>query len=162
MSVRTLMLLTATIAAMVAVPALKARAEESKPDWREMNAYALGVQAYIYTFPWSYMTDQRWFRSADVGHQANQLFHFRDLKDASHVDGGSPNNDTLYSRSWLYLKDEPMILSVPAISDRYHSVELTDYMDDNFAYVGTRTTGDGAGTFAIVGPGWKGVAAGRA
>jgi len=71
------------------------------------------------------------------------LFHFRDLKDASHLDGGSPNNDTLYSRSWLYLNDEPMILSVPAISDRYHSVELTDYMDDNFAYVGTRTTGDG-------------------
>ena len=148
--------LAATIAAIAAVPALKARAEDSTPDWREMNAYALGVQAYIYTFPWSYMTDQRWFRSADVGHQANQLFHFRDLKDASHVDGGSPNNDTLYSRSWLYLKDEPIILSVPAISDRYHSVELTDYMDDNFAYVGTRTTGDGAGTFAIIGPGWKG------
>ena len=136
--------------------ASRASAQESKPDWREMNAYALGVQAYIYTFPWSYMTDQRWFRSADVGHQANQLFHFRDLKDASHVDGGSPNNDTLYSRSWLYLKDEPIILSVPAISDRYHSVELTDYMDDNFAYVGTRMTGDGAGTFAIIGPGWKG------
>ncbi len=156
MSVRTLMLLTAMIAAIAAVPALKAPAEDSAPDWREMNAYALGVQAYIYTFPWSYMTDQRWFRSADVGHQANRLFHFRDLKDASHVDGGSPNNDTLYSRSWLYLKDEPVILSVPAISDRYHSVELTDYMDDNFAHVGTRTTGDGAGTFAIIGPGWKG------
>jgi hypothetical protein len=155
MSIRALTL-TAMIAAMVAVPALRASAQDAKPDWREMNAYALGVQAYIYTFPWSYMTDQRWFRSADVNHQANQLYHFRDLKDASHVDGGSPNNDTLYSRSWLYLKDEPIILSVPAISDRYHSVELTDYMDDNFAYAGTRTTGDGAGTFAIVGPGWKG------
>ena len=45
---------------------------------------------------------------------------------------------------------------MPAISDRYHSVEFTDYMDDNFAYVGTRATGDGAGTFAIIGPGWKG------
>ncbi|MCW2286771.1 hypothetical protein M2323_004560 [Rhodoblastus acidophilus] len=155
MNVRALTL-TATIAALLTVPALRASAQDTKPDWREMNAYALGVQAYIYTFPWSYMTDQRWFRSADVGHQANQLFHFRDLKDASHVDGGSPNNDTLYSRSWLYLKEEPIILSVPAISDRYHSVELTDYMDDNFAYVGTRATGDGAGTFAIVGPGWKG------
>ena len=148
--------LAAALAAMVAVPAHAAGGEEPRPDWREMNAYTLGVQAYIYTFPWSYMTDQRWFRTADVGHQANQLFHFRELKDASHVDGGSPNNDTLYSRSWLYLKDEPMILSVPAISDRYHSVELTDYMDDNFAYAGTRTTGDGAGTFAIIGPGWKG------
>jgi hypothetical protein len=144
------------IAAMVAVPTPGASAQDGKPDWRELNAYTLGVQAYIYTFPWSYMTPQRWARSADVGRLANQLFHFRELKDASHLDGGSPNNDTLYSRSWLYLKDEPVILTVPAISDRYHSVEFTDYMDDNFAYVGMRATGDGAGNFAIVGPGWKG------
>jgi hypothetical protein len=126
------------------------------PNWREQNAYTLGVQAYIYTFPWSYMTEQRWARSTDVGHQANQLLHFRELKDASHLDGGSPNNDTIYSRSWLYLKDEPVILTVPAISDRYHSVEITDFMDDNFAYVGTRATGDDAGNFAIFDKNWKG------
>jgi len=28
----------------------------------------------------------------------------------------------------VYLKDEPVILTVPAISDRYHSVELADFM----------------------------------
>jgi hypothetical protein len=49
-----------------------------------------------------------------------------------------------------------VILSVPAIPDRYHSVELVDFRGDNFAYVGKRTTGDAAGHFAIVGPGWKG------
>jgi hypothetical protein len=102
------------------------------------------------------MTEQKWTRSADVGHQANRLRHFRELKDATHLDGGSPNNDTLYSRSWLYLKDEPVILTVPAIPDRYHSVQFNDFMDDNFAYVGTRATGDEAGNYAIVGPGWKG------
>jgi hypothetical protein len=156
MNVRTLMLLTATIATTAAVPALRASAQDNQADWRELNAYALGVQAYIYTFPWSYMTEQRWSRSADVGHQANRLFHFRDLKDATHVDGGSPNNDTIYSRSWLYLKDEPVILTVPAISDRYHSVQLTDFMDDNFAYAGARTTGNGGGTYAIVAKTWTG------
>ena len=135
---------------------LGANAEDHKPDWREMNAYSLAVQAYIYTFPWSYMTEQRWARTADVGHKANQLVHVRELKDASHLDGGSPNNDTIYSRSWLYLKDEPVILTVPAISDRYHSVEITDFMDDNFAYVGTRATGDEGGNFAIVDKNWKG------
>ena len=25
---------------------------------------------------------------------------------------GAPNNDTLYSQAWVYLKDEPIILSV--------------------------------------------------
>ena len=102
------------------------------------------------------ITDQRWFPTADVDHKANQLYHFRELKDASHVDGGSPNNDTIYSRSWLYPKEEPVILTVPAITDRYHSVQLTDFMGDNFAYAGMRTTGDGAGTFAIFGKNWKG------
>ena len=28
-------------------------------DWREQNTYTLGVQAYIYTFPWSYMAEAR-------------------------------------------------------------------------------------------------------
>jgi hypothetical protein len=79
------------------------------------------------------------------------------LEDASHLTGGAPNNDTLYSRAWVYLKDEPVILTVPAITDRYHSVEMADFMDDNFAYVGRRATGDEAGNFAIVGPSWKGV-----
>ena len=115
-----------------------------------------GAQAYIYAFPWSYMAEARWTRSEPVGHQANRFDHVRKLEDASHVTGGAPNNDTLYSRAWVYLKDEPVILSVPAITDRYHSVEMADFMDDNFAYVGRRATGDEAGNFAIVGPGWKG------
>lgn len=156
MNLRVLTILTAMVAVLSARPAPGARAAENQSDWRELNAYTIGVQAYIYTFPWSYMSEQRWFRSEDVGHRANQLFHFRDLKDASHVDGGSPNNDTIYSRSWLYLKDEPVILTVPAVADRYHSVQLTDFMDDNFAYAGARTTGNGGGTYAIVAKTWTG------
>ena len=155
MIVRTLAL-AAMIAAMVAVPALRARAQDSNPDWREQNAYTLGVQAYIYAFPWSYMAEARWTRSEPVGHQANRFDHVRKLEDASHVTGGAPNNDTLYSRAWVYLKDEPVILTAPAITDRYHSVEMADFMDDNFAYVGRRATGDGGGNFAIIGPGWNG------
>jgi hypothetical protein len=62
------------IAAMAAIPALGASAQDSQPDWRELNACTLGVQACIYTFPWSYMTVQRWARSTDVGHQVDRLF----------------------------------------------------------------------------------------
>ncbi|HUL86669.1 MAG TPA: DUF1254 domain-containing protein [Pseudolabrys sp.] len=125
-------------------------------DWREQNAYTLGVQAYLYSFPWSYMAEARWTRTEPVDRQANRFDHVRKLEDASHLTGGAPNNDTLYSRAWVYLKDEPVILTVPEISDRYHSVELADFMDDNFAYVGTRATGDKAGNYAIIGPGWNG------
>jgi hypothetical protein len=56
----------------------------------------------------------------------------------------------------VYLKDEPVILTVPAIADRYYTMEIVDFMGDNFAYVGTRATGTKAGNYAIVGPDWKG------
>ena len=37
--------------------------ESSRADWREQNAYTLGVQAYLYSFPWAYMPDARWTRT---------------------------------------------------------------------------------------------------
>ncbi len=154
--IRTLAILAAVAAAGVVASAPSPAVAQDKPDWREQNAYTLGAQAYIYAFPWSYMAEARWTRSEPVGHQANRFDQVRKLEDASHLTGGAPNNDTLYSRAWVYLKDEPVILTVPAITDRYHSVEMADFMDDNFAYVGRRATGDDAGNFAIVGPGWKG------
>ena len=155
MGIRTLV--TAGVAAgLIAASVSSPKADDASADWREQNAYTLGVQAYIYAFPWSYMAEARWTRSAPVDHEANRFDHVRKLEDASHLTGGAPNNDTLYSRAWVYLKDEPVILTVPAITDRYHSVEMADFMDDNFAYVGRRATGDEAGNFAIVGPSWKG------
>src|SRR5271165_802353 len=134
-----------------------AKADETPPaDWREQNAYTLGVQAYLYAFPWAYMPQARWLRTEALDRQADRFDHIRHLEDAKHLSGGAPNNDTLYSRAWVYLKDEPVILSVPEIKDRYYTMEIVDFMGDNFAYVGVRATGTEAGDYAIVGPDWKG------
>ena len=49
------------------------------------------------------------------------------------------------------------MLTVPAIEKgRYFSVQLIDYYTFNFDYIGTRTTGNGGGSFLLAGPGWKG------
>jgi hypothetical protein len=40
--------------------------------------------------------------------------------------------------------------------ERYYSFQLIDLNTHNFAYVGTLTTGNGAGKFLIAGPGWSG------
>jgi hypothetical protein len=125
-------------------------------DWREQYAYTLGVQAYLYAFPWAYMPEARWARTEPVNRQANRFAHARTLVDASWTNGGAPNNDALYSRAVIYLQDDPIILSVPEIRDRYYTMEIADFMGDNFAYVGVRTTGTQAGNYAIVGPGWQG------
>jgi hypothetical protein len=66
------------------------------------------------------------------------------------------NHDTLLTAGWLDLGKGPLVLHVPAMNDRYYSVQFSDPFDVNFAYVGTRTTGTQAGNYLITGPGWKG------
>jgi hypothetical protein len=66
------------------------------------------------------------------------------------------NHDTLLTVGWLDLSKGPLVLHVPAMNDRYYSVQFTDPFDVNFAYVGTRTTGTQAGDYLITGLGWKG------
>ncbi|HSR88374.1 MAG TPA: DUF1214 domain-containing protein, partial [Pontiella sp.] len=52
---------------------------------------------------------------------------------------------------------EPLVLTVPEISkDRYYSIQFVDAYTYNFAYVGSRTTGNSAGNFLLAGPNWKG------
>lgn len=140
-------------------PAAAAAAAASAPrstDWRETHAYALGIQAFHYLYPWAYMPGARWTRTENAGRQANRFAHIRDLETAAKLSGGAPNNDTLYSRAWLYVKDEPVIVTVPEIRDRYYTLEFVDFMGDNFDYVGTRATGTRAGHYAVVAAGWKG------
>ena len=132
-------------------------------DWREEYAYNLGVQAYIYYFPWLNMAQYRWEwvtqPPASVSTPSaplNQFWHATVLTDATWRGGGSPNTDTLYSFAWLDLTQEPVILSVPAITNRYFTFELSSMDSDNFGYVGLRMTGSAGGNYAILGPHWYG------
>jgi len=145
-------------------PARAQGAADTKTDWRENYAYTLGVQAYVFGFPYVYLSTLRWMWVTHPGPAGgmppsaplNHFHHVRNLTDASYRDGGSPNNDTLYSVAWVDLGKEPVILSHPDMGDRYFTFELAGVDSDNFAYVGKRTTGGKAGSFALVGPNWKG------
>ncbi|MCH2110251.1 MAG: DUF1254 domain-containing protein [Polyangiaceae bacterium] len=88
----------------------------------------------------------------------NQFWHQKALTTASYRDGGSPNNDTMYSVAWAYVGEEPMVLITPDmdVEDRYWTIQIASYSSDNFAYVGTRTTGQKGGAYVITPPGWKG------
>jgi hypothetical protein len=140
------------------------QATEGKSDWREDYAYTLGVQAYVFGFPYVYLPSLRWSwvtvpkpaGSVTPYAPLNHFHHVRNLADATYRDGGSPNNDTLYSIAWVDVSKEPVILSHPDMGDRYFTFELASLDSDNFAYVGKRTTGGKAGSFALVGPQWKG------
>ena len=132
-------------------------------DWREEYAWTLGLQAYIYGFPWVFLPQLRWQWvtepvDPDTTPYAalNHFWHRKWLMDAQYHDGGSPNNDTMYSIAWVNVREQPVILSHPDMGERYYTFELASLDSDNFAYVGTRTTGQHAGNYAIVGPGWQG------
>ena len=69
----------------------------------------------------------------------------------------TPNSDTPYSFAGIDLRAEPVVLTVPAIEEgRYYSLQFIDMYTFNFAYVGSRATGNSAGIFLLAGPGWKG------
>ena len=51
----------------------------------------------------------------------------------------------------------PRVLTVPEIEpERFYHFQLVDLYAHNFAYVGTLTTGNGAGKYLIAGPDWDG------
>ncbi|MFF4341666.1 DUF1254 domain-containing protein [Kitasatospora sp. NPDC001540] len=66
----------------------------------------------------------------------------------------TPNNDTPYSWAWLDLRAEPWVLEKPA-TDRYHVLPVHDLDTAYVGFVGSRTTGDGAGRYLVAGPGHR-------
>jgi hypothetical protein len=69
----------------------------------------------------------------------------------------TPNSDTPYSFIGLDLRAEPVVITLPAIEKgRYFVFQLMDLYTFNFAYLGTRMTGNDGGDYLVAGPGWSG------
>lgn len=68
----------------------------------------------------------------------------------------APNNDTTYSRAWLDVRKEPVIIETPDTNDRYYTIQLLDLFSETIINVGRRLNGTLAQIFAITGPDWKG------
>jgi hypothetical protein len=69
----------------------------------------------------------------------------------------TPNSDTPYSFVGADLRTEPLVFSVPKVEQgRYYSLQFIDMYTFDFAYVGSRATGNDAGNFLLAGPGWNG------
>ena len=82
-----------------------------------------------------------------------QVFTWRDTAIPT------PNSDTPYSMAWLDLRAEPTVISVPEVpAGRYFSVMICDGNTYNVGYIGSRSTGQGAGSWIVAGPGWQGAA----
>jgi hypothetical protein len=126
------------------------------------EARAIAKEAYIYGFP---MVDNYRIQYAYFVDRDNPEFKvpWNQLKNTPRVytpeDKAiqTPNSDTPYSFIGVDLRAEPLVLTVPPIEQRrYFSVQLIDLYTHNFAYIGSRATGNGGGHFLLAGPGWQG------
>ncbi|HZG08760.1 MAG TPA: DUF1254 domain-containing protein [Allosphingosinicella sp.] len=125
------------------------------------DRHAAGVRdAFLFGFPVHQMavTRDRAIKVAEADGRTvvNRFGHRSRLTTPSDRLVTTPNNDTLYSAAWLDLAAGPVILDIPALADRYHSVALLSLFTDNFAVLGTRSTGGRGGRFLVAGPAWKG------
>jgi hypothetical protein len=118
--------------------------------------------AYVYGYPMvdNYRIQYAYFYSrSDPEFKAprNTLFNIPRVFTPEDRAIQTPNSDTPYSWIGLDLRAEPIVFTVPPIEQRrYWSLQLIDLYTFNFAYLGSRTTGNGGGSFAIAGPGWRG------
>ncbi|MGK4581522.1 DUF1254 domain-containing protein [Kitasatospora sp. HPMI-4] len=81
--------------------------------------------------------------------------HYPNPFTPADVDQVAPSADTPYSCAWLDLRAEPWVLEVPA-TDRYYVLALHDLDTSYVGFVGSRTTGQGAGRYLIAGPRFTG------
>lgn len=126
------------------------------------QARAIAKEAYIYGFPLvdSYRIQHSYFvdtKGPEYKGGWNEIHNTARVYTPEDKAIQSPNSDTPYSFVGVDLRAEPLVLTVPAIEEgRYYSIQFIDMYTFNFAYVGSRATGNGAGSFLLAGPGWKG------
>ena len=125
------------------------------------DEFWLAVEAYIYGYP--LVTTEMTRRvitnvqkpegsKGPMGH----LIKLREYPNASFKDVTAPNADTLYTTAFIDVAKEPWVLSIPDMKDRYFLFPMLDGWTTVFQVPGKRTTGDGAQSYAITGPGWEG------
>ena len=123
--------------------------------------FILATDAYIYGYPLVTMEMTRRIVTnvaAPVGTRGpmGQIIKLREYPNASFKDVTAPNADTLYTTAFFDVGKEPWVLSIPDLNGRYALFPMLDGWTDVFQVPGKRTTGTGAQTYAVTGPGWKG------
>jgi hypothetical protein len=152
-----------TVASGIALlPSLRFAAARAETSIAPAEARAIAKEAYIYGEPVvdNYRIQHAYFMnrsSPEYKAPWNQIWNSARLFTPADKAIQTANTDTLYSMIGADLRAEPLVLTVPAMEkERYFSIQLIDYYTFNFDYAGTRTTGNGGGTFLLAGPNWKG------
>ncbi|CAN7146149.1 DUF1254 domain-containing protein [Bosea sp. LjRoot9] len=126
------------------------------------EARAIAREATIYGFPMvdSYRIQHSYFvdrGSSEYKAPWNTLVNNARVYTPEDKAIQTPNSDTPYSYVGADLRAEPLVFTVPAVEKgRYYSLQFIDLYTFDFAYVGSRATGNGVDSHLLAGPAWKG------
>ncbi|HWS96058.1 MAG TPA: DUF1254 domain-containing protein [Candidatus Methylomirabilis sp.] len=134
--------------------------QPAKPELQEVKA--ITEEAYLYGFPMvvGYKVMYGFFIDRNSGQfkaPINQINNEARVFTPKDTGISTPNSDTPYSMALLDLRAEPFVLCMPEIEkSRYYDVQLVDLYTNNYGYMGSRSTGNGASCYLVAGPEWKG------
>jgi len=143
----------------------------SPGEAKAKQAYAIGVQAYIWGYPMVVMqksrdamtkggnapvTPKQFNKSGLLFAPVNQVANAWGMLGPKFSEVQSGNSDTQYSVTWFDTSKEPYFLQLPDARGRYYTYQFIDAWTNNFHYASTRTMGSQEQAYALVAPGWKG------
>ena len=152
---------TGSALSALALSGARANGEPSVGLFEGLEEFWLATDAYVYGYPLvtMEMTRRVMTNVAQLEGTRGPMGQFTKLRqypDASFRDVTAPNADTLYTIAWLDVAKEPWVVSLPDLQGRYALFPMLDGWTNVFQVPGKRTTGTGAQTYAITGPGWSG------
>lgn len=135
--------------------------KDVKADAVEEFAYLLGMEAYVYGFPLVMMdvTNRVETATSEAGEYSapmNQLLKMKGFVSPDFKNIVRISVNSVWSGGVFDLENEPQVFSYPDSKERYFVIQLLNMWTDDFASVGTRTTGSAGGNFLIAGPKWNG------
>lgn len=143
---------------LVATSLTSAIAADVNPE----EAKEIAKEAYIYgyspTYAYRFLHDEVYSETSE-----NYIGAFNKPRSYQRLNTPedtmiTPNVDTPYTRIWLDLRAEPIVVSVPKISpdDRYYVLQAISLDHYNLDFMGTRTVGQEGGRVVYVGPRYTG------
>ena len=151
--------------------AAEKKAALTPDEAKAKQAYALGVQAYIWGYPMVVMqksrdamtkggdapvTPEQFNKTGKLFAPVNQVANAWGMLGPKFSAVESGNSDTQYSVTWFDSSKEPYVLHLPDAKGRYYTFQFIDAFTNNFHYASTRTKGSQDQSYALVAPGWNG------
>lgn len=127
-----------------------------------IEAKKIAKDAYVYGFPlvlnyktmFNYSIDQK---SPEYKATFNQIACNARVYTPNDKAIVTPNSDTPYCMSWIDMRAEPVVFTVPEIErERFYEIQIIDLYTHNAAYISTVATGNVPGKYLLTGPDWNG------